>query len=168
MPAQFWTDPLIYQGGSDDLLGGSDDVPFVSEEHGIDLEAEVAVVTDDVPIGTPVDDTASHIRLLMLVNDWTLRNLVPATIDAQAGTADPLDAFDHRTAGVVLQRDLQFRLRALALPCRPGLRGEPSVRRRSERRALLRSSCGAQGGAHSGVAFRSGRDPESRRGDAPS
>src|SRR5688572_22952064 len=54
MPASFWTDPLIYQGGSDDLLGARDDAPFVSEEHGIDLEAEVAVITDDVPIGVSV------------------------------------------------------------------------------------------------------------------
>ena len=52
MPASFWTDPLVYQGGSDDLLGAEDDVPVASEEFGIDLEAEVAVITDDVPMGT--------------------------------------------------------------------------------------------------------------------
>jgi fumarylacetoacetate (FAA) hydrolase len=80
MPGQFWTDPLIYQGGSDDLLGACDDVPFVSEEHGIDLEAEVAVITDDVPLGTTPAQAASHVKLLMLVNDWTLRNLVPGEL----------------------------------------------------------------------------------------
>lgn len=80
MPPEFWTDPLIYQGGSDDLLGARDDVPFADEAHGIDLEAEVAVITDDVPMGTRAADAASHIKLLMLVNDWTLRNLVPAEL----------------------------------------------------------------------------------------
>jgi fumarylacetoacetate (FAA) hydrolase len=80
MPGQFWTDPLIYQGGSDDLLGACDDVPFGSEEHGIDLEAEVAVLTDDVPMGTTPEQAAGHVKLLMLVNDWTLRNLVPGEL----------------------------------------------------------------------------------------
>jgi fumarylacetoacetate (FAA) hydrolase len=80
MPAQFWTDPLIYQGGSDDLLGAHDDARFVSEEHGIDLEAEVAVITDDVPLAASREQVAPHIKLLMLVNDWTLRNLVPGEL----------------------------------------------------------------------------------------
>ncbi|MGD9600923.1 MAG: fumarylacetoacetate hydrolase family protein [Gammaproteobacteria bacterium] len=77
MPASFWTDPLVYQGGSDDLLGARDPIIAVSESHGIDLEAEVAVVTDDVPLGTRAEDAAGHIRLLMLVNDVSLRNLIP-------------------------------------------------------------------------------------------
>jgi fumarylacetoacetate (FAA) hydrolase len=80
MPPEFWTDPLIYQGGSDDLLGAHDDARFVDEAHGIDLEAEVAVITDDVPMGTRAADAASHIKLVMLVNDWTLRNLVPGEL----------------------------------------------------------------------------------------
>jgi fumarylacetoacetate (FAA) hydrolase len=80
MPGQFWTDPLIYQGGSDDLLGAHDDAQFFSEEHGIDLEAEVAVITDDVAMGTSPEQAASHVKLLMLVNDWTLRNLVPGEL----------------------------------------------------------------------------------------
>jgi fumarylacetoacetate (FAA) hydrolase len=80
MPASFWTDPLVYQGGSDDLLGATDDMPVPSEEFGIDLEAEVAVITDDVPIGTPCDAARGHIKLLMLVNDWSLRNLIPAEL----------------------------------------------------------------------------------------
>src|SRR6187401_2082596 len=52
MPATFWTDPLVYQGGGDDLLGPRDDVPVPSEEFGIDLEGEVAIITDDVPMST--------------------------------------------------------------------------------------------------------------------
>jgi fumarylacetoacetate (FAA) hydrolase len=80
MPKSFWEDPLIYQGGSDDLLGARDEARFVSEDHGIDLEAEVGVITDDVPMGTPATDMTGHIRLLVLINDWTLRNLVPGEL----------------------------------------------------------------------------------------
>jgi len=80
MPASFWTDPLVYQGGSDDLLGATDDVPFANEDFGIDLEGEVAVITDDVPMGVAVEEAGRHIRLLMLVNDWSLRNLIPAEL----------------------------------------------------------------------------------------
>jgi fumarylacetoacetate (FAA) hydrolase len=80
MPASFWTDPLVYQGGSDDFLGAHDDAPFPSEDLGIDLEGEVAVVTDDVAMGTTHADAHSRIRLLMLVNDWSLRNLIPAEL----------------------------------------------------------------------------------------
>lgn len=77
IPASFWTDPLVYQGGSDDLLGACDPILAVSEAHGIDLEAEVAVITDDVPLGTPSAAAGQHIKLLMLVNDISLRNLIP-------------------------------------------------------------------------------------------
>jgi len=80
MPASFWTDPLMYQGGSDDLLGPREDIVCASEDWGIDFEAEVAVVTDDVPIGAGPDEAADHIRLLMLVNDVSLRNLIPAEL----------------------------------------------------------------------------------------
>ena len=80
MPPSFWTDPLVYQGGSDDFLAPCADAPFASEEHGIDLEAEVAVVTDDVPMGTAAADARRHVQLLMLVNDWSLRSLIPAEL----------------------------------------------------------------------------------------
>jgi fumarylacetoacetate (FAA) hydrolase len=82
MPPSFWTDPLVYQGGSDDFLGPVDDAPFLDEEWGIDLEAEVAVITADVGMGTSPDLVRKRrdIRLLMLVNDWTLRNLTPAEL----------------------------------------------------------------------------------------
>jgi fumarylacetoacetate (FAA) hydrolase len=80
MPASFWTDPLVYQGGSDDLLGARDDVPFADAAWGIDLEAEVAVITDDVPMGTNAADAAGHIKLVMLVNDWSLRGLIPGEL----------------------------------------------------------------------------------------
>jgi fumarylacetoacetate (FAA) hydrolase len=80
MPISFLTDPLMYQGGSDALLGPRDEATFVSEEHGIDLEAEVAVITDDVPLGTSANAAARHVKLIVLVNDWSLRNLIPAEL----------------------------------------------------------------------------------------
>jgi fumarylacetoacetate (FAA) hydrolase len=80
MPASFWTDPLVYQGGSDDLLGPRDDAPFADESWGIDLEAEVAVITDDVPMGTSAAQAGGHIKLLALVNDWSLRALIPGEL----------------------------------------------------------------------------------------
>jgi fumarylacetoacetate (FAA) hydrolase len=80
MPESFWTDPLVYQGGSDDFLGPTQDAPFVSEDWGIDLEAEVAVVTDDVPMSTDALTARQHIKLVMLVNDWSLRNLIPGEL----------------------------------------------------------------------------------------
>ncbi len=80
MPESFWTDPLVYQGGSDDLLRATADVPFAEEDWGIDLEGEIAVVTDDVPMGTDADAARGHIKLVMLVNDWSLRNLIPAEL----------------------------------------------------------------------------------------
>ena len=77
MPESFWHDPLVYQGGSDDFLPPQGNVPIPAEEFGIDIEAETAVITDDVPLGTTAADAAGHIKLLMLVNDWSLRNLIP-------------------------------------------------------------------------------------------
>jgi len=80
MPESFLGDPLVYQGGSDDFLGPCDDVPFTSADWGIDFEAEVAVITGDVPMGASPAQALEGVRLLMLVNDWTLRNLVPAEL----------------------------------------------------------------------------------------
>jgi len=80
MPESFWTDPLMYQGGSDDLLGPCDDIVCPAEDFGIDFEAEVAVIVDDVPMGTAAAAAGSHIRLLMLANDVSLRNLIPAEL----------------------------------------------------------------------------------------
>jgi fumarylacetoacetate (FAA) hydrolase len=80
MPTSFWTDPLVYQGGSDDLLGARDDAPFGDAAWGIDLEAEVAVITDDVPMGMTKTDASKHIKLVALVNDWSLRNLIPGEL----------------------------------------------------------------------------------------
>ena len=80
MPPSFWTDPLMYQGGSDSFLGPCDPIMAESEEWGIDLEAEVAVITDDVPMGIKPEAAVASIRLLMLANDVSLRNLVPGEL----------------------------------------------------------------------------------------
>ncbi len=77
VPASFYEDPLMYQGGSDDFLGPCADAPFASVDWGIDFESEVAVVTGDVPIGANADAALEGVRLLLLVNDWSLRNLIP-------------------------------------------------------------------------------------------
>jgi fumarylacetoacetate (FAA) hydrolase len=76
MPPEFWTDPLMYQGGSDHMLGACEDIALMDEAWGIDFEAEVAVITGDVAMGTPAAETGRHIHLLMLVNDVSLRNLI--------------------------------------------------------------------------------------------
>jgi len=80
MPPGFWTDPLVYQGGADDFIAPQADVPVASEDYGIDLEGEVAVITDDVPMLTGSAEAGRHIKLLMLVNDWSLRRLIPAEL----------------------------------------------------------------------------------------
>ena len=80
VPASFYQDPLMYQGGSDDFLGPCDDAVFASADWGIDFEAEVAVITADVAMGATPHSALEAVRLLMLVNDWSLRNLIPAEL----------------------------------------------------------------------------------------
>lgn len=80
MPETFWHDPLVYQGGSDDFLGPRDAIPVPSEDMGIDMEAETAIITDDVPMGTTAAEAGKHIKLLMIVNDVSLRNLIPGEL----------------------------------------------------------------------------------------
>ena len=78
MPESFYSDPLMYQGGSDDLLGAREPARFASEDWGIDFEAELAVITGDVAMGASPEQALEGVRLLALVNDWSLRNLIPA------------------------------------------------------------------------------------------
>lgn len=80
MPPEFRTDPLMYQGCSDTLLGPRDPITVITEDWGIDFEGEVAVITGDVPMGTTPAEAGSHIRLLMLANDVSLRRLIPAEL----------------------------------------------------------------------------------------
>jgi fumarylacetoacetate (FAA) hydrolase len=85
MPESFWTDPLMYQGGSDSFIGPCDPIYAETEDWGIDLEGEVAVITGDVPMRTSADQAAARIRLVMLVNDVSLRNLIPAELSKGFG-----------------------------------------------------------------------------------
>jgi fumarylacetoacetate (FAA) hydrolase len=80
MPESFWASPLIYQGGSDSFIGPCDAILAASEDWGIDFEAEVAVVTGDVPMGVSASDATQHIRLVMIANDVSLRNLIPGEL----------------------------------------------------------------------------------------
>ena len=80
MPPSYWSDPLLYQGGSDDFTGPHAPIEVADEAWGIDFEAEVAVVTDDVPMGTSEQAASDHIVLLALLNDVTLRHLVPGEL----------------------------------------------------------------------------------------
>jgi fumarylacetoacetate (FAA) hydrolase len=80
MPESIYRDPLMYQGGSDSFIGPSDDILAADEALGIDFEAEVAVVTDDVPMGIDAAAATAHIKLVMLANDVSLRNLIPGEL----------------------------------------------------------------------------------------
>ena len=80
VPESFYTDPLMYQATSAGFLGPRDPVRVVDEAHGIDLEAEIVVVTDDVPMAVTPEQAAGHIQLLGLVNDVSLRNLIPGEL----------------------------------------------------------------------------------------
>jgi fumarylacetoacetate (FAA) hydrolase len=85
MPASFRTDPLMYQGGSDSFLGPCDPIPLANERWGLDLEGEVAVITSDVAMGASAHECANAIRLIMLMNDVSLRNLIPAELSKGLG-----------------------------------------------------------------------------------
>jgi fumarylacetoacetate (FAA) hydrolase len=85
LPESFWTDPLMYMGASDAFIGPRDDVLVEDEAWGIDFESEVVVFTDDVPAGISVEAAKQHIKLIALVNDVSLRNLIPAELGKQFG-----------------------------------------------------------------------------------
>jgi len=95
MPASFWTDPLMYQGGSDTFLGPRDPIPLADEAWGCDMEGEIAVITGDVALGARRDEALAAIRLVMLCNDVSLRNLIPDEIAKGFGffQSKPASAF---------------------------------------------------------------------------
>lgn len=80
VPESFYSDPLMYQGGSDAFLGPRDDIPLGDPAWGCDMEGEIAVITDDVPMGVSAEDASKHIKLIMLCNDVSLRGLIPAEL----------------------------------------------------------------------------------------
>ena len=95
MPSSFWTDPLMYQGGSDSFLAPRAPIRMADEAYGIDMEGEIAVVTGDVPMGATREEAAAAIRLVMLVNDVSLRGLIPAELGKGFGffQSKPSSAF---------------------------------------------------------------------------
>lgn len=80
VPESFYHDPLMYQGGSDTFLAPRDDIPLKDTKWGCDMEGEIAVITDDVPMGVSSEEAVSHIKLVMLVNDVSLRGLIPGEL----------------------------------------------------------------------------------------
>ena len=95
MPQSFWTDPLMYQGGSDGFLGPRDPIPLGDEGFGCDMEGEIAVIVGDVPMGAGREEGLAAIRLVMLCNDVSLRNLIPGEIGKGFGffQSKPASAF---------------------------------------------------------------------------
>jgi fumarylacetoacetate (FAA) hydrolase len=95
MPASFWTDPLMYQGGSDSFLSPRDPIRMADEAFGIDMEGEIAVIVDDVPMGASTEEARNAIRLVMLVNDVSLRGLIPGELGKGFGffQSKPSSAF---------------------------------------------------------------------------
>lgn len=99
MPKDFWTNPLMYQGGSDGMLGPCDPIEVSDVGFGIDFEAEVAVITDDVPMGVSPEKAGQHIKLILLVNDVSLRNLIPGELNKGFGffQSKPASSFSPTT-----------------------------------------------------------------------
>lgn len=95
MPASFWTDPLVYQGMSDGFLNPEQDIEVADLSWGVDFEAEIAAITNDVPMGVKDHKAGQHIKLLMLVNDVSLRNLIPNELSKGFGffQSKPSSAF---------------------------------------------------------------------------
>ena len=85
LPESFWTDPLMYMGASDAFIGANDDIEIENEDWGIDFESEIAVITNDVPAGTTAEKALSHIKLITIINDVSLRNLIPNELSKQFG-----------------------------------------------------------------------------------
>src|SRR5215510_335507 len=126
MPDSFWTDPLMYQGGSDVFLGPRDPIPLKDEAWGCDFEAEVAVIVDDTPMGVTPEQARAHIRLVMLVNDVSLRNLIPAELEKGFGffQSKPASAFSPVAVTPDALGDA-WRDGKLHLPMHVALNGKP-------------------------------------------
>lgn len=126
MPETFWTDPLMYQGGSDAFLGPRDAIPLKDEAWGCDCEAEVAVIVDDVEMGVTPQAARERIRLVMLVNDVSLRGLIPAELEKGFGffQSKPSSAFSPVAVTPDALGDM-WREGKLHLPMHVALNGKP-------------------------------------------
>jgi fumarylacetoacetate (FAA) hydrolase len=126
LPESFWHDPMMYQGGSDDLRGARAPIVIGDEAWGCDMEAEVCVVTDDVPMGTAADEALDRIRLVGLVNDVSLRNLIPEELAKGFGFVQSKPA-SHFSPVFVTPDELgeAWREGRVHLPLRVDLNGQP-------------------------------------------
>lgn len=126
VPESFYSDPLMYQGGSDGFLSPRDPIPLKDPAWGCDLEGEIAVVTDDVPMGVTTEAAAGHIKLIMLVNDVSLRGLIPGELAKGFGffQSKPASAFSP-VAITPDELGSHWRDGAVNLPLRVDLNGEP-------------------------------------------
>ncbi|WP_186395930.1 fumarylacetoacetate hydrolase family protein [Stappia sp. TSB10GB4] len=126
MPASFWTDPLMYQGGSDAFLAPREPIRMADEAFGIDMEGEVAVITGDVPMGATAEEARAAIRLVMLVNDVSLRGLIPAELGKGFGffQSKPSSAFSP-VAATPDELGEAWDGGKLHLPLRVDLNGQP-------------------------------------------
>jgi fumarylacetoacetate (FAA) hydrolase len=126
VPASFYTDPLMYQGGSDTFLAPREAIPLVDEAWGCDCEGEVAVITNDVPMGPTPDVALGHIKLVLLCNDVSLRNLIPAELAKGFGffQSKPSSAFSPVAVTPDALGDA-WRNGRLHRPLRVDLNGQP-------------------------------------------
>jgi fumarylacetoacetate (FAA) hydrolase len=125
MPENFWTDPLMYQGGSDAFLGPRENIPIETTDWGIDFESEIAIITDDVPMGVAIESAENHIKLLLLVNDVSLRKLIPNELSKGFGFfhGKPASAFSP-VAVTPDELGDHWQDTKLHLPLRTNLNGE--------------------------------------------
>jgi fumarylacetoacetate (FAA) hydrolase len=126
MPPEYYDDPLMYQGGSDSMIGPCDDIEAIDEAHGIDFEAEVTVATDDVPMAVTPQAALGHVKLVMLVNDVSLRNLIPAELAKGFGffQSKPSSAFSP-VAVTPDELGAAWKDGKVHLPLRAALNGKP-------------------------------------------
>jgi fumarylacetoacetate (FAA) hydrolase len=129
MPASFWTDPLMYQGGSDAFLGPRAPIPAADEAQGIDFEAEVAVITGDVPMGATREEARAAIRLVVLVNDVSLRNLIPGELGKGFGFFQAKPSSTLSPVAVTPDAARPGMAASCTCPCSPPSTASPSAGR---------------------------------------
>ena len=124
MPPNFETEPLMYQAVSDGFIGPVDDMPLPTDELGVDMEAEVAVMVDDVPMGVTVDQAGKHVKLVMLLNDYTLRSLTKTELPKGFGFMQAKPTSGFSPVAVTLDELLQWDGEKLNLPLISSVNGK--------------------------------------------
>jgi fumarylacetoacetate (FAA) hydrolase len=124
MPPNFETEPLMYQAVSDGFIGPVDDMPLPTDELGVDMEAEVAVVVDDVPMGVTADQAGKHVKLVMLLNDYTLRTLTKSELPKGFGFMQAKPTSGFSPVAVTLDELPQWDGKTLNLPLISSVNGK--------------------------------------------